>query len=185
MPRGTTTWAHGAYPSHLHYKKTVLTRPPNADISSRTNYPAYAGRTRSSRSPSTGFPKRARRRGRRKRPSSLVSPSSRVLFPSCSRRASEDGSTSTIDLAHKWSTTIAKELMDLAGGEPWRAYKASALAAGHPVLPGEEKERLAQVNTRRKTTATKTSSSEEMEAQVQEMLSAPSRPRTGAAAILP
>ena len=75
--------------------------------------------------------------------------------------------------------------MDLAGGEPWKAYKAAALAAGHPILPGEEKERLAQITKRRKANAAKTSSPEEMEAQVQEMLNAPSRPKTGAAAILP
>lgn len=75
--------------------------------------------------------------------------------------------------------------MDLAGGEPWKAYKSAALAAGHPILPGEEKERLAQVTRRRKPTATTSPSREELEAQVQEMLSAPSRPKTGAAAILP
>ncbi|KAF8553215.1 hypothetical protein OG21DRAFT_1414719 [Imleria badia] len=97
----------------------------------------------------------------------------------------QDGTTSSIDMSNKWSTTIAKELMDLAGGEPWKAYKSAALAAGHPVLPGEEKERLAQITKRRKTTTTKASSPEELEAQVQEMLSAPSRPKTGAAAILP
>ena len=98
----------------------------------------------------------------------------------------EDGTTSTIDMSNKWSTTIAKELMDLAGGEPWKTYKSAALAAGHPILPGEEKERLAQITKRRKPADTTTSSSpEELEAQVQEMLSAPSRPKTGAGAILP
>lgn len=97
----------------------------------------------------------------------------------------EDGTTTTIDMSNKWSTTISKELMDLAGGDPWKAYKSAALAAGHPLLPGEEKEQLAQTTKRRKTNAAKASSPEELEAQVQDMLNAPSRPRTGAAAILP
>lgn len=87
-------------------------------------------------------------------------------------------------MSNKWSTTVAKELMDLAGGEPWRMYKAAALAAGHPILPGEEKERLAQNTKRRRVSPAKSSSPEEMEAQVQEMLNAPGRPKTGAAAIL-
>ena len=98
----------------------------------------------------------------------------------------DDGTTSTIDMSNKWSTTIAKELMDLAGGEPWQAYKVAALAAGHPILPGEENERLAQVARRHPASAQKAAESpEEMEAQVQAMLNAPSRPKTGAAAILP
>jgi len=97
----------------------------------------------------------------------------------------QDGTTSTIDMSNKWSTTIAKELMDLAGGEPWKTYKSAALAGGHPILPGEEKERLAQITKRRKPDTTQSLSPEELEAQVQEMLSAPSRSKTGAAAILP
>ncbi|KAF9221296.1 hypothetical protein BS17DRAFT_785682 [Gyrodon lividus] len=101
----------------------------------------------------------------------------------------QDGTTSTIDMTNKWSTTIAKELMDLAGGDPWKAYKAAALAAGHPVLPGEEKERLTQLAKARKNnmanTQQKKETQEEMETKVQEMLNAPDRPKTGAAAILP
>ena len=75
--------------------------------------------------------------------------------------------------------------MDLAGGDPWKAYKSAALAASHPILPGEEKERLAHTAKQRKANAAKSTSPEELEAQVQEMLSEPSRPKTGAAAILP
>jgi len=75
--------------------------------------------------------------------------------------------------------------MDLAGGDPWKAYKSTALAVGRPILPGEEKERLTQTTKRPKANVAKSSSPEELEAQVQEMLSAPSRPKTGAAAILP
>jgi small subunit ribosomal protein S25 len=97
----------------------------------------------------------------------------------------QDGTTSTLNMSNKWSTTIAKELMDLAGGDPWKAYKSAALAAGHPILPGEEKERLAQIAKRSKASTAKAASPQELETQVQEMLNAPSRPKTGAAAILP
>ncbi len=41
----------------------------------------------------------------------------------------------------KWSTAIAKELMDVAGIDAWRKYKSSADAAGRPLFPGEENER--------------------------------------------
>jgi len=101
----------------------------------------------------------------------------------------QDGTTSTIDMTNKWSTAIAKELMDLAGGDPWKAYKAAALAAGQPILPGEEKERLAQLAKARKNNTPKAQpkqeTQEEQETKVQEMLNAPDRPKTGAAAILP
>ena len=107
------------------------------------------------------------------------------FIPSPDLRVIEEGKTATIDMSNKWSTTIAKELMDLAGGDPWKAYKSAALAAGHPILPGEEKERLAHTAKQRKANAAKSTSPEELEAQVQEMLSEPSRPKTGAAAILP
>lgn len=43
----------------------------------------------------------------------------------------------------KWSTSIVKELMEVAGGDPWRKWKAEAVLAGVPVLPGEEAEDLA------------------------------------------
>ncbi|KAH0838869.1 hypothetical protein J3R83DRAFT_7286 [Lanmaoa asiatica] len=42
-------------------------------------------------------------------------------------------------MTNKWPTTIAKELVNLASGDPWKAYKSAALAAGHPILLGEEK----------------------------------------------
>ncbi|KAF9235857.1 hypothetical protein BU15DRAFT_77578 [Melanogaster broomeanus] len=101
----------------------------------------------------------------------------------------QDGTTSTIDMTNKWSTTIAKELMDVAGGDPWKAYKATALAAGQPVIPGEEKERLTQQAKARKSSMPKVrpkqNTEEDMEAKVQEMLNEPDRPKTGAAAVLP
>jgi small subunit ribosomal protein S25 len=95
----------------------------------------------------------------------------------------EDGEKTTIDMSNKWSTTIAKELMDLAGGDPWKEHKAAAQAAGLPVLPGEETERLAAAKKR--TPKLTTRSPENLEAMVENMLSSPERPKTGAAAILP
>jgi small subunit ribosomal protein S25 len=86
-------------------------------------------------------------------------------------------------MSNKWSTTIAKELMDLAGGDPWKEHKAAAQAAGLPILPGEETERLAAAKKR--TPKLTTRSPENLEAMVENMLSSPERPKTGAAAILP
>ncbi|KAH7884102.1 hypothetical protein F5I97DRAFT_1898354 [Phlebopus sp. FC_14] len=99
----------------------------------------------------------------------------------------QDGTTSTINLSDKWSTTITKELMDLAGGDPWRTYKEAALAGGQQVLPGEEKEQLASISRARRTRmATIAQETEkELETKVADMLSAPDRAKTGAAAILP
>ncbi|KAL0576882.1 hypothetical protein V5O48_005089 [Marasmius crinis-equi] len=53
----------------------------------------------------------------------------------------EDGSRKTIDMHNKWSTSIVKELMELAGGDPWRRWKATASKNGQPLVPGEEYER--------------------------------------------
>ncbi|TFK71728.1 hypothetical protein BDN72DRAFT_837307 [Pluteus cervinus] len=51
-----------------------------------------------------------------------------------------NGQQKTIDIHEKWSTTIVKELMEVAGGDPWKKWKAEALLAGTPVVPGEEAE---------------------------------------------
>lgn len=101
----------------------------------------------------------------------------------CLIKLTEDGAKTTIDISNKWSTSITKELMDLAGGDPWKEYKAAAQAAGLPILPGEEKERLAAAKKR--TPKSSTRSPENLEAMVENMLSSPDRPKTGAAAILP
>ncbi|KAG6830853.1 hypothetical protein H0H87_006913 [Tephrocybe sp. NHM501043] len=53
-----------------------------------------------------------------------------------------NGKHETIDMNEKWSTTILKELMEVAGGEPWAKWKLEALAAGIPVVPGEENEKV-------------------------------------------
>ncbi|KAG6829900.1 hypothetical protein H0H92_003033 [Tricholoma furcatifolium] len=53
----------------------------------------------------------------------------------------ENGEQKIINMHEKWSTTILKELMEVAGGEPWAKWKLEATAAGIPVVPGEENER--------------------------------------------
>lgn len=55
-------------------------------------------------------------------------------------RNSASGKTRTIEMDNKWSTTIIRELMEAAGGDPWREYKKLRTAGGLPLLPGEEDE---------------------------------------------
>lgn len=50
---------------------------------------------------------------------------------------SEDGKTTILDLHNKWSTTILKELMTIAGGDPWKKHVAASTMAGLPVIVGE------------------------------------------------
>ena len=50
---------------------------------------------------------------------------------------SEDGKTTSLNLHNKWSTTILKELMTIAGGDPWKKYVAASAAAGLPPVVGE------------------------------------------------
>jgi small subunit ribosomal protein S25 len=50
---------------------------------------------------------------------------------------SEDGKTTTLNLDDKWSSTILKELMNIAGGDPWKKYVAESTAAGLPAISGE------------------------------------------------
>ena len=104
-------------------------------------------------------------------------------MPHSTTLLAEDGAETTIDMSNKWSTTIAKELMDLAGGDIWKQHKAAAQAAGLPILPGEESERLA--TAKKRAPKSNTRSPENLEAMVETMLSSPERPKTGAAAILP
>jgi small subunit ribosomal protein S25 len=54
------------------------------------------------------------------------------------RPSQGDGKSHTIRLDEKWSTTIVRELMDLAGGTAWAEWKSHALETGIPVVPGEE-----------------------------------------------
>lgn len=50
---------------------------------------------------------------------------------------SENGRTATLNLDNKWSTTILKELMAIAGGDPWKKHVAASTAAGLPPVFGE------------------------------------------------
>jgi small subunit ribosomal protein S25 len=59
---------------------------------------------------------------------------------------SEDGKTTTLNLHNKWSTTILKELMTIAGGDPWKKYVAASTAAGLPAIVGEAFQREAMKN---------------------------------------
>ncbi|ESK95561.1 hypothetical protein Moror_12635 [Moniliophthora roreri MCA 2997] len=52
----------------------------------------------------------------------------------------DNGTSKTIDMNSKWSTRILKELMELAGGDPWRKWQRTAERQGLPLAPGEEKE---------------------------------------------
>ncbi|KAH8111428.1 hypothetical protein DFH11DRAFT_1613050, partial [Phellopilus nigrolimitatus] len=48
----------------------------------------------------------------------------------------KNGSKKTVDVSEKWSTAIFEELMDSAGGDRWRTFKAERRAAGNdPVIP--------------------------------------------------
>jgi len=49
----------------------------------------------------------------------------------------ENGKTTTLNLHNKWSTTILKELMTIAGGDPWKKHVATSIAAGLPPIFGE------------------------------------------------
>jgi small subunit ribosomal protein S25 len=69
-----------------------------------------------------------------------------------------DGTTKTLDMHRKWSTSILQELMDTAGGTAWERWKAERSAAGLPILG---------------------------EAPVETPVLEPIRSRTGAAAVLP
>ncbi|KAI6104742.1 hypothetical protein EDD16DRAFT_1492305 [Pisolithus croceorrhizus] len=106
----------------------------------------------------------------------------------------ENGTIKTMDISHKWSTTITKELMDVAGGDAWKAYRMAALKAGHPLLPGEERERVVAAGGGAQTGSatgkaggalSRRKGERAKEVGVQEMLDAPDRPKVGAAAILP
>ncbi|TFK28348.1 hypothetical protein FA15DRAFT_665310 [Coprinopsis marcescibilis] len=49
-----------------------------------------------------------------------------------------NGTQKTLSLSDKWSTTIVAELMELAGGAPWKLHKAESRISGAPLVPGEE-----------------------------------------------
>lgn len=53
------------------------------------------------------------------------------------------GKVQKFDLQGQWSTAIVKELMEVAGGEPWIKWKRNAQREKIPIIPGEDKEKLA------------------------------------------
>lgn len=55
-----------------------------------------------------------------------------------SNHRTDDGRHQTLDMHQKWSATILKELMSVAGGDPWKVHVAEAKRTGMPILPGEE-----------------------------------------------
>jgi len=105
-----------------------------------------------------------------------------------------DGDVCTLDLQGKWSTTIVKELMDVAGGSSWQRWKDEVAASGLPLVPGEDQE--GQKTTRKAQrifTWKKLSSKLPSESQITQNVDAPeisptnsaSPPKVGAAAVLP
>lgn len=42
-----------------------------------------------------------------------------------------------LNLHNKWSTTILKELMTIAGGDPWKKHVVASTMAGLPPVVGE------------------------------------------------
>lgn len=52
----------------------------------------------------------------------------------------EDGKVQKLDMNDKRSTTILKELMNTAGGDPWKSHVTHCEKTGQPVLPEEELE---------------------------------------------
>jgi len=49
----------------------------------------------------------------------------------------ENENTTTVDLHQKHSSTILKELMSVAGGDPWKAHVEHSEKNGLPIVPGE------------------------------------------------
>ncbi|KAG5636001.1 hypothetical protein H0H81_009428 [Sphagnurus paluster] len=108
-----------------------------------------------------------------------------------------NGTRTTLDMHAKWSSTITKELMDLAGGDAWAQWKAHAAAAGVPLVPGSSESPTASIPAQKGQTQTQLPTlkafraAREREAQAAaarevrpEEVVTPT-PKTGAAAVLP
>jgi small subunit ribosomal protein S25 len=57
----------------------------------------------------------------------------------------------SIKVDKKWSTTILREVMDAAGGDPWQEYKQQQIKEGLPLLPGEDKAARIEAQWKRQT----------------------------------
>jgi small subunit ribosomal protein S25 len=97
-------------------------------------------------------------------------------------------------LQDKWSTTIVKELMDVAGSPSWQKWKEESSTSGLPVVPGEEREGHKTAKKPQRISRWKKPSSTKLESpMVQNVGAKPevsqtsnaSRPKVGAAAVLP
>ncbi|KIY65280.1 hypothetical protein CYLTODRAFT_424471 [Cylindrobasidium torrendii FP15055 ss-10] len=75
----------------------------------------------------------------RKEPQDKWKPSIEVVY--------EDSTSQVLSLHEKWSTAIAKDLLDAAGTDAWKRYKSSSQANGRPVFPGEEGETSGESST--------------------------------------
>ncbi|PPQ85032.1 hypothetical protein CVT26_007769 [Gymnopilus dilepis] len=47
----------------------------------------------------------------------------------------QNGPPKKLDMQDKWSSTILKELMDIAGGEPWKRHVQTCASTGAPLFP--------------------------------------------------
>ena len=65
------------------------------------------------------------------RPKALSTSTYPFMFAFCSIG---DGSTQSLDVDGKWSSTIMTELMDIGGGPRWEQWKQERTAAGLPVI---------------------------------------------------
>ncbi|EKM83348.1 hypothetical protein AGABI1DRAFT_110018 [Agaricus bisporus var. burnettii JB137-S8] len=70
----------------------------------------------------------------------------------------DTGTTRSFQVNKKWSTTILREIMDTAGGDPWREYKQRQHEEGLPLLPGEDKAARMEAHWKRQSTGTESES---------------------------
>jgi len=121
-----------------------------------------------------------------KHPSDQLKPQMMLTF--------SDGGVRTLDLQDKWSTTIVKELMDVAGCSSWQKWKEEASELGLPVVPGEEREGRKVAKKPQRISTWKKPSSTRLGSPLVQIVGAnlevgrtshSSQPKAGAAAVLP
>ncbi|KAH9487247.1 hypothetical protein JR316_0001317 [Psilocybe cubensis] len=78
--------------------------------------------------------------------SAHTSPSSSLICAAANwnfdQKRTDDGNVHKFDINDKRSTTILKELMNTAGGDPWKSHVVHCEKTGRPVLPEEENEEV-------------------------------------------
>ncbi|KDQ55009.1 hypothetical protein JAAARDRAFT_181844 [Jaapia argillacea MUCL 33604] len=95
-----------------------------------------------------------------------------------------NGDTHKIDMGKKWSTSIFEELMNVAGGNAWERWKAEREAQGLPVIEGAHRARSMESRLREQATEQAIAQEAALRIALEEEAAA-SRPKTGAAAVLP